>query len=161
MNNQSNPTPDNIASSTNKSVKSQKFDEDSEQVKHLYKEGDYDEKVIEDIKIDIPSEKEEVIKKPSFKKPREPKSPANGGGNALEKTISKVRESLLNDIESFCFDMIETSVNKNFASLNITQMLKVPENKIDPIRQKLADLYNKFDKQSDMNNDINERISNN
>lgn len=54
--------------------------------------------------------------------------------------------------------MIETSVNKNFASLNIAQMLKVPENKIDPIRQKLADLYRKFDLQNESNNDINAKI---
>jgi len=54
--------------------------------------------------------------------------------------------------------MIETSVNKNFASLNIAQMLKVPENKIDPIRQKLADLSKKFDKQNEENNDINSKI---
>jgi len=54
--------------------------------------------------------------------------------------------------------MIETSVNKNFASLNIAQMLKVPENKIDPIRQKLADLFRKFDQQNELNNDINAQI---
>lgn len=76
----------------------------------------------------------------------------------MEKTISKVRESLLADIESFCQDLIETSVNKNFASLNIEQMLKVPENKIDPIRQKLAELYKKIDQQNNTNKEMNEKI---
>lgn len=54
--------------------------------------------------------------------------------------------------------MIETSVNKNFASLNIAQMLKVPENKIDPIRQKLADLQKKFETQNESNNNFNAQM---
>lgn len=57
--------------------------------------------------------------------------------------------------------MIETSVKKNFASLNITQMLKVPENKIDPIRLKLAELYKKFDQQNLLNKELTDKISNN
>lgn len=54
--------------------------------------------------------------------------------------------------------MIETSVNKNFASLNIAQMLKVPENKIDPIRQTLADLQKKFETQNESNNNFNAQM---
>lgn len=48
--------------------------------------------------------REEEVKeesRPVFKKAKTPKEKKDSN-NALEKTINKVRESLLNDIENFC-----------------------------------------------------------
>jgi len=62
------------------------------------------------------------------------------GNNILQKTIEAVRESLWGELQDSLKNMVQIEVAKNNSTLNIQQLLKVPENKMEQVKEHIRDL---------------------
>jgi len=69
----------------------------------------------------------------------------NKNNNILQKTITAVRESLWVELQDVVKTMVQTEVAENNSTLNIQQLLKAPENKMDQVKENIKDLFSKYD----------------